>query len=150
MDYFHNVPVFLYIDLHCEFTLQSSVVRIVTLFDRLMMTKDTLIHTIIRSHVFVSMYVYIYIHRMFSQFDEAAVPTFSHFFFFVLGILFVKTQGKPSTKTNPAGRLNGLNWAGFCVVLRLTVTPNYKPQGCTALSGNDHYRFSGLVRRPHV
>ena len=59
---------------------------------------------------------------MFFQFNKAAVPTFGHFFF-VLGTLFVKTRVKPSTKTNPAGRLNGLNWAGFCAAPKVTLTP---------------------------
>jgi hypothetical protein len=49
---------------------------------------------------------------MFSQFNKAAVPTFAHFFF-VLGTLLVKTQMKPSTKTNPAGRLKRTELGGF-------------------------------------
>ena len=74
---------------------------------------------------------------MFSQFNKTAVPTFAHFF--VLGVLFVKTPVKPSTKTNPAGRLNGLNWAGFCAALKVTLTPNNKSQGCSTLFGKGHY-----------
>ena len=70
--------------------------------------------------------------------------------FFVLGTLFVKTQVKPSTKTNPAGRPNGLNWAGFCAALKVTLTPKNKSQGCSTLSGKGHYCYCGLVHRPCV
>jgi hypothetical protein len=85
MDYFHNVPVLLYID-HCEFTVHSAAAWIVTMCDMLMKITDTLINLItnmLHTHTYVCMYRYV-----FSQFNKAAVPTLAHFFF-VLGILFI-------------------------------------------------------------
>jgi hypothetical protein len=84
---------------------------------------------------------------MFSLFYKASVPTLLHFF--VLVVLFVKTQAKPHTKTNPAGRLNGLKWAGFCAVLKLDAgryipgVPNTFWQRAVTL-------IAGLVRGPHL